>query len=190
MIQWACIAGTKGVTLCISFVSIAFFEGNYFTSIKLALALKERSMFYVGTVRRNRLKGVNLKTEKELRKKGRVKSDYQVNENKGIVVVRWFDNKTVDILSNYIGLDPLGEVRRLDKASKSYIQVERPAIIEQYNKFMGAIDLLDSLTSLYKQNIKSRIWYMYIFWHTIMIRAVNSWLWYRRHCKLLQEGKQ
>lgn len=30
---------------------------------------------------------------------------------------------------------------------------------------------------------------MYIFWHTIMIRAVNSWLWYRRHCKLLQEGK-
>jgi hypothetical protein len=147
-------------------------------------------MFYVGTVRSNRLKGVNLKTEKELRKKGRVKSDYQVNENKGIVVVRWFDNKTVDILSNYIGLDPLGEVRRLDKASKSYIQVERPAIIEQYNKFMGAIDLLDSLTSLYKQNIKSRIWYMYIFWHTIMIRAVNSWLWYRRHCKLLQEGKQ
>lgn len=131
-----------------------------------------------------------MKTEKELRKKGRVKSDYQVNENKGIVVVRWFDNKTVDILSNYIGLDPLGEVRRLDKASKSYIQVERPAIIEQYNKFMGGIDLLDSLTSLYKQKIKSRIWYMYIFWHTIMIRAVNSWLWYRRHCKLLQEGKQ
>ena len=54
---------------------------------------------------------------------------------------------------------------------------------------MGGIDLLDSPTSLYKQQIQSRGWYMYIFWHTIMISAVNSWLWYRRHCKLLQEGK-
>lgn len=41
------------------------FADNYFTSIKLAMALKERSMFYVGTVRSNRLKGVTLKTEKK-----------------------------------------------------------------------------------------------------------------------------
>jgi len=77
------------------------FADNYFTSIKLSIALKERSMFYGGTVRSKRLKGVNLKTEKELKKKGRGKSDYQVEESKGIVVVSWFDNKTVDILPNY-----------------------------------------------------------------------------------------
>jgi hypothetical protein len=41
------------------------FADNYFTSIKLAMTLKERSMFYVGTVRSNRLKGVTLKTEKK-----------------------------------------------------------------------------------------------------------------------------
>ena len=40
------------------------FADNYFTSIKLAMALKERSMFYVGTVMSNRLKGVTLKTER------------------------------------------------------------------------------------------------------------------------------
>jgi len=62
-------------------------------------------------------------------------------------------------------------------------------IIEEYNKFMGGIDLLDSLTSLYKQKMKSRRWYMRIFWHTLMVSAVNSWLWYRRHCALLQENK-
>ena len=33
------------------------FADNYFTSIKLAMALKERSMFHVGTVISNRLKG-------------------------------------------------------------------------------------------------------------------------------------
>ena len=30
---------------------------------------------------------------------------------------------------------------------------------------------------------------MYIFWHTLMIAAVYSWIWYRRHCTLLNEGK-
>ena len=27
---------------------------------------------------------------------------------------------------------------------------------------------------------------MYIYWHTIMIAVVNSWLYYKRHCALLQ----
>ena len=49
------------------------------------------------------------------------------------------------------------------KASKSYIEVKRPAIIEEYNKFMGGIDLLDSLTSLCKQKINSMRWYMHMF---------------------------
>lgn len=50
---------------------------------------------------------------------------------------------------------------------------------------MGGVDLLDSLVSLYKQKMKSRRWYMYIFWHTILIAAVNAWLWYKPHCSLL-----
>ncbi|KAJ8300757.1 hypothetical protein KUTeg_022276 [Tegillarca granosa] len=54
------------------------------------------------------------------------------------------------------------------------IAMERPTIIAEYNKFMGGVDLLDSLTSLYKRNVKSRRWYMYIFWHSIMIAVVNS----------------
>ena len=146
-------------------------------------------MFYVGTVRSNRLKGVTLKTEKELKKEGRGTSDSQVEEREKLIVVRWYDNKSVDILSSYVGVNPQDQVRRWDKASKSHVQVNRPSIIEEYNKFMGGIDLLDSLTSLYKQKIKSRRWYMYIFWHTLMVASVNSWLWYRRHCKLLQENK-
>ena len=52
---------------------------------------------------------------------------------------------------------------------------------------MGGVDLLDSLVSLYKQKMKSKRWYMYIFWHTLLIAAVNAWLWYKRHCTLLNE---
>ena len=75
---------------------IKIFADNYFTSIKLAMALKERSMFYVGTVRSDRLKGVTLKTEKELKKEGRGTSDYRVDESEKLIVVRWY-NRTVDV---------------------------------------------------------------------------------------------
>ena len=60
-------------------------------------------MFYVGTVRSNRLKGVTLKTEKELKKEGRGTSDSQVEEREKLIVVRWYDNKSVDFLSSYVG---------------------------------------------------------------------------------------
>lgn len=59
------------------------------------------------------------------------------------------------------------------------------ANIKEYNAFMGGVDLLDSLTALYKHPIKSRRWYMYIVYHTITMAVVNSWLWYKRHATLL-----
>lgn len=51
---------------------------------------------------------------------------------------------------------------------------------------MGDVDLLDFLVSLYEQNMKSKKWYIYIFLHTILIAAVNAWLWYKRHCSLFK----
>jgi hypothetical protein len=50
----------------------------------------------VGTVRSDRLKGVTLKTEKELKKEGRGTSDYRVDESEKLIVVRWY-NRTVDV---------------------------------------------------------------------------------------------
>ncbi|XP_062297798.1 piggyBac transposable element-derived protein 3-like [Scomber scombrus] len=38
----------------------------------------------------------------------------------------------------------------------------------------------------YKFPIKSRRWYMYIFWHTITLAVVNAWLLYKRDCKALE----
>jgi hypothetical protein len=124
-----------------------------------------------------------------LKKEGRGTSDYRVDESEKLIVVRWY-NRTVDVRKFLIILVLILQIKFEDgkKASKSSIEVERPAIIEEYNKFMGGIDLLDSLTSLCKQKINSRRWYTHV-WHTLMIAAVYSLIWYRRHCKLLNEGK-
>ena len=51
------------------------------------------------------------------------------------------------------------------------------------NKLMVCVDLLNSLTVLYKYNMKSR--HLYILYHTVIFAITNSWLWYKCHTKLM-----
>ena len=138
------------------------FADNFFTNLALAKALRKKSIYFVGTFRANRLKGCQLKSEKELRKEGRGSSDSKVELLSNVIAVRWYDNKTVDCLSTYVGIEKQDKAKRYDKKEKKFIEVPRPAIIQEYNTFMGGVDLLDSLTALYKFNLKSKRWYMYI----------------------------
>ncbi|KAG7273490.1 hypothetical protein CRUP_015866 [Coryphaenoides rupestris] len=89
-----------------------------------------------------------------------------------------------------MGLNLVQKIQRWDKANKTYIEVERPYIVGTYNKYMGGVDLLDSFTAKYKFPLKSRRWYMYIFWHTITLAVVNAWLLYKRDCQALKISKK
>ncbi|CAI6373292.1 unnamed protein product [Macrosiphum euphorbiae] len=59
--------------------------------------------------------------------------------------VSWKDNKIVNVTSTFIGALEPTKVRRYDKKQKKNVDVERPKIIEVYNKHMGGVDLMDSL---------------------------------------------
>ncbi|CAL9686005.1 unnamed protein product [Knipowitschia caucasica] len=165
------------------------FADNYFTSVPLVEHLKERGIYYIGTVRMNRVRNCNMMDEKVLKEKGRGSLDARVNQD-NIIIVRWNDNKPVNLLSSYVGIEPMGSVKRWDRKSKTYMMVPRPAIVETYNKFMGGIDLLDMLTALYKFNFKSRRWYMYIWWHTVTVAVINAWNLYRRDQQTLRSGEK
>ena len=52
-------------------------------------------------------------------------------------------------------------------------------IVKVYNTFMGGVDKLDMMCSLYKPTLKSRRWYIYIWLHTVVIALVNAWFLYR-----------
>lgn len=161
---------------------------NFFSSVQLVQALKAKGIHYIGTIRENRLKkGCELKSEKELKKETRGAFDSAVEFDSGVIVVRWYDNRKVDIISSFVGVEPIKNVRRYDKTQKKIVDVPCPAAVNFYNKNMGGVDLLDSLTALYKAKIKTRRWYIYIFYHTINMVLVSSWLWYRRHCMLMQQ---
>uniref|UniRef100_A0A8C1CNC5 PiggyBac transposable element-derived protein domain-containing protein n=1 Tax=Cyprinus carpio carpio TaxID=630221 RepID=A0A8C1CNC5_CYPCA len=127
----------------------------------------------IGTVRPNRTGGAPLMTDKELIKRGRGSYDYRSAE--GVIAVKWFDNKCVNLLSNASGIMPLSAVKRWCKESKEKIT------------HMGGIDLSDMLVHLYKTPAKSRRWYIPLFGYILDLSIANSWLVYKRDCGLLNE---
>ncbi|XP_059184818.1 piggyBac transposable element-derived protein 3-like [Centropristis striata] len=139
------------------------YADNYFTSVPLVAKLLEQGIHYVGTARQVRLPNCNLEDEKSLKKKGRGNFDHRVEGKHNICAVKWYDNRAVTLVSSFAGPEPVQEIQRWDKVTKTYIDVGRPYIVGVYNKYMGGVDLLDSFTAKYKYALKCRRWYMYIF---------------------------
>lgn len=95
-----------------------FFD-NWFTSVSLMIALKQRGILAVGTIRANRIKNCELKSEKELQKYGRGSSDLKFENVHNLIMCRWYDNKIEQLISNYIGENPMNTCNRWCQKEKS-----------------------------------------------------------------------
>lgn len=156
------------------------FADNYFTSVRLIEKLKKKDIYYIGTVRLDRLKNIEIDNDKVMRKKGRGAFVSRVEEKTNVICTRWHDNKVVSLVSSYVGTDPVSIARRWDKKEKQFLEVTRPAIVTEYNRFMGGIDLLNMCSGLYRFPIRSHRWYLYVFYHTLRMALVNAWFVYKR----------
>lgn len=95
--------------------------------------------------------------------------------------VVWKDNKLVTLLSTFAGRYPIHDnTKRYDRKQKKNVIIMCSDVIKQYNKFMDGVELIDSLLGRYKITLKSRNWYMGIFYHLIDVTATNAWLLYRQ----------
>lgn len=168
------------------FQNFKIYFDNWFTSVSLLLALKEVGIFAIGTVRKNRMGNCELKPESDLKKLGRGSYDLKCEVNHDIVAVRWLDNRSVQLLSTFIGDEPVTTCKRWDGKEKKFIDVPRPAIVSEYNKHMGGVDLADMLMELYKVNHRSNKWYMRLFYWCLGTAVTNSWLLYRKHLKICE----
>ena len=86
-------------------------------------------------------------------------------------------------MSTYAGIHPLDKTKRWDKAKNEFIEIDRPFIVTEYNTYMGGIDLLDSFVARYKFGMRSRGWYIILFWHTVTQAVVNARLQPAEHSK-------
>ena len=85
-------------------------------------------------------------------------------------------------------MNPVAHISRFEPKAKERVNVPCPSIVSTYNKFMGGVDLLDSLLSLYRIHIRSKKWYHKLFFHFLDVTVVKSWL---MHCRGVtgNEGK-
>ncbi|XP_065312923.1 piggyBac transposable element-derived protein 2-like [Gordionus sp. m RMFG-2023] len=143
------------------------YTDNFFPSYNLAVALKDNGFIMSGTIRSNRLLGCHLVDDKILKKKGRGSLDYKVDSNNNIIICKWFDNKSVITISLFMGINPSSRTKRWSVSEKSFINVEIPAIIQNYNAGMGGVDLHDMLIKLFRIDIKWKRFYMRIFFHLL-----------------------
>ncbi|KAH7933758.1 hypothetical protein HPB49_016949 [Dermacentor silvarum] len=124
------------------------FMGSYFTSVDLLLELKKIGILATGAIRPDRLPGCMLKTEREMKKKGRGSIVAKVSEAGDITAVRWLDNSVSNVVSTHVGVGNTRKVKRRREATKSHVQIDCPEVIVQYNAYMVGVDKLDFLMSL------------------------------------------
>lgn len=161
---------------------IIYFD-NFYTSIPLVAHLGKEGIYTLGTVQSNRLVNCKLPEKKELMKKCYPRGTYEEQSTtfQGIdmTAVCWKDNKAVTLLSTYVGAEPVTKVDRFDKSKRAKIKIDCPHIIKEYNAHMGGVDLMDSFIGRYRITMRSRKWYLRIFYHLLDMCVINSWLIYK-----------
>lgn len=171
--------GDAVVRLChdIHGLNSKLFMDNLFTGLPLLRHLLEKDIFVIGTVRMNRVRKVQEKL-----KPGKVmfrgESTFATSSD-NITILRWKDNKEVHMISSFAGLHPQDITKRWDSKTRQYIDVSRPYVIQQYNMYMGGVDLANRMIAHYPHGLKNKKWYIRIFFHFINIAIVNAWLCYK-----------
>ena len=140
---------------------------NFFTPFPLLQHLKT-----YGTIRSNR-KGlpIVLKNDKEM-ERGDV--DYRVSSD-GLMVVKWMDNRSVLVASNFHATNIMYVDRTEKEGSRKAVPC--PIAIKDYNAFTGGVDKADMLAALYGLSRKSKKWWLVLLtlWQIILTTILEHW---------------
>lgn len=122
--------------------------------------------WFVGTIRANRMKNCPPMSEKDLKKMGRGSSDYRVKRTTNILAIRWYDNKTVNLLSTLAGVEPADTARRYDRSTKkhwgaaskccqSLLAYQKPAMVHTciYMAHNGSCECLVTVSAASKETV-------------------------------------
>lgn len=169
---------------------------NFFSTVPLFFEMYKRGILCMGTVRNNRLSGLNVISDKDLKSKG--KSAYVEYEGKidtcpeAVRVVRWNDNNTVSIMSTMGSAQPVTTISRWDVSvsTTEKTEVNCPALIKHYNANMGGVDKMDAIIAFYRMFFRSKKWYHRLLFHFVDLSICNAWLIYRRDINALEPNSK
>lgn len=158
-----------------------FFD-NFYTALPLLVPLHSRGIHVLGTVRKNRIINSPLTNDKIVNKSHRGFMEGYVTQFRGcpLSVVQWKDNKTVVLLSSFLGIEPKTTVERYDRQKKLRQNIDTPHVILHYNRHMGGVDLLDGIMLKCKMSMRSKKWYRRICYHLLDFLITNAWFLHRK----------
>ena len=123
---------------------------KYFFSGKKIKFPKFITMFFLGTMRQNRLTRLPLKNKKQLESQAVPRGFTEAVYYEDQVVASWKDNRGVYVASNVHNVQPMGSCTRFNRKERKHTTIPIPHLIERYNAGMGGVDLLDNLVSCYR----------------------------------------
>ena len=145
---------------------------NWYRSIALAKYLCERNTEYCGAIRSDR-KDLPIRVKDAKLKKEETIS--AVNQD-GIRIMNYKDKKNMFMVSTFHGPD----LKCAGKKNRAGNNILKPAVILDYNRVKGGIDLSDQMISFYSPARKSVKWYRKILFQCLSIAVLNSWVLYNR----------
>lgn len=135
---------------------------RFFSSVALAEFLLRKRTYVNSTVMLNR-KGMPTQTRKLQLKKGQPCQQYLKGH---LLTTVFFDKRQVCHLST--GCQPGIAVNRV-----------KPIVNDDYNRFMGGVDLCDQNKSYYAVGRKGYKWWKYLFWHMFNLAIINGYIVWR-----------
>lgn len=151
-----------------------FFD-NFFSTYTLFHILNERGFFFTSTVRENRLPGCPLQSSKVLGKRNRGEFDHAFDNKAKVTVVRWNDNSVVTVATNNGTIHPVVKVKRYNRKLRKEESIPQPNMINDYNRHMGGVDLLDNSVANYRIRVRGKKWWWPLFTNLVDCTVVTSW---------------
>jgi hypothetical protein len=85
-----------------------------------------------------------------MKRKVRGEFDSRISKEDGLMVVKWMDTTSSVQHQHAMELQQLQMFNVTPKTDKKVVQVQRPSMISEYNRYMGGTDLLDQNVSKYR----------------------------------------
>uniref|UniRef100_A0A8C1IR02 PiggyBac transposable element-derived protein domain-containing protein n=1 Tax=Cyprinus carpio TaxID=7962 RepID=A0A8C1IR02_CYPCA len=154
---------------------------NFYTSPTLFLDLLQNGILACGTLRHSS----SLPKANDLSGRSELGSIRWCRQGP-LLFVKWMDAREVLMCSSVHKAFTGDTVTRNAKGSDGVWRtrlIPVPSAVKDYSKYMGGVDLLDSLIDYYNVLHKTTKWYKTFFFHLLDIAVVNSFILHRELAK-------